>query len=91
MKKIRLLVSRNKREGWYYKFSQGKHWRINRCHSLRIKKLDFLPLDELDCFDCESCNGRGWFDERIGGECFSNPRATCPDCDGAGYWYKEKV
>lgn len=23
-------------------------------------------------------------DEALGGECFSNPRAKCPDCDGHG-------
>lgn len=33
---------------------------------------------------CETCNGEGTIDERLGGEHFSNPKATCPDCDGDG-------
>ena len=35
---------------------------------------------------CETCEGLGTIDERLGGEFFSNPKAECPDCDGKGYW-----
>lgn len=35
---------------------------------------------------CETCEGGGHIDETLGGEHFSNPKATCPDCDGKGYW-----
>ena len=31
---------------------------------------------------CETCQGSGKIDERLGGYNFSNPSATCPDCDG---------
>lgn len=34
--------------------------------------------------DCETCHGEGTIDERLGGYSFSNPAATCPDCDGTG-------
>ena len=33
---------------------------------------------------CETCQGSGKIDERLGGYNFSNPSATCPDCDGLG-------
>lgn len=33
---------------------------------------------------CETCNGEGTIDERLGGYSFSNPAATCPDCTGEG-------
>ena len=33
---------------------------------------------------CETCQGSGKIDERLGGYSFSNPSATCPDCDGLG-------
>lgn len=33
---------------------------------------------------CETCQGEGTIDERLGGYPFSNPAATCPDCDGTG-------
>lgn len=36
--------------------------------------------------ECETCGGKGTIDERLGGEWNSNPKATCPDCDGLGYW-----
>lgn len=35
---------------------------------------------------CETCEGLGTIDETLGGEHFSNPKATCPDCDGQGWW-----
>jgi hypothetical protein len=35
---------------------------------------------------CEVCDGLGTVDETLGGYSFSNPKATCPDCDGKGYW-----
>jgi hypothetical protein len=34
---------------------------------------------------CQTCNGTGEIDETLGGEPFSNPHATCPDCNGRGY------
>jgi hypothetical protein len=33
---------------------------------------------------CETCDGEGTIDERLGGISTSNPAATCPDCDGVG-------
>ena len=35
---------------------------------------------------CEACDGVGTIDESLGGEAFSNPASTCPDCDGRGYY-----
>ena len=37
-----------------------------------------------DAAQCETCHGLGTIDERLGGYSFSNPAATCPDCDGVG-------
>jgi len=34
--------------------------------------------------DCTTCQGVGTIDERLGGEAFSDPEATCPDCGGTG-------
>jgi hypothetical protein len=34
---------------------------------------------------CETCEGRGFFDERLTGWSFDNPKAKCPDCDGKGW------
>ena len=45
----------------------------------------------LDCLTepkpikCETCEGAGKIDERLGGYHTSNANAQCPDCDGAGY------
>ena len=36
--------------------------------------------------ECETCNGEGTIDQALGGEWNSDPKATCPDCDGHGYW-----
>ena len=41
-------------------------------------------------FPCETCNGVGTIDERIGGEWFSNPVFPCPDCDGTGLILREQ-
>ena len=42
-------------------------------------------LTEVDMvIDCETCGGEGTVDETLGGEFFSNPNATCPDCHGLG-------
>lgn len=41
--------------------------------------------------ECECCRGIGTVDERLGGEPFSNPEATCPDCDGIGEWYETVI
>lgn len=38
---------------------------------------------------CETCNGAGSYDERLGGYAFSNPKAPCPDCDGHGEIYRD--
>jgi hypothetical protein len=35
--------------------------------------------------ECETCEGRGFFDERLTGWSFDNPKAKCPDCDGKGW------
>jgi hypothetical protein len=35
---------------------------------------------------CETCDGVGTIDERLGGYAFSDPAAKCPDCDGNGWW-----
>ena len=42
--------------------------------------------DQPAVFECETCSGLGTIDERLGGYSFSNPSATCPDCDGMGEW-----
>ena len=33
---------------------------------------------------CETCQGAGKINETLGGHSFSDPSATCPDCDGSG-------
>ena len=33
---------------------------------------------------CETCQGTGKINETLGGYGFSDPSATCPDCDGSG-------
>ena len=33
---------------------------------------------------CETCQGTGKINEMLGGYSFSDPSATCPDCDGSG-------
>jgi hypothetical protein len=38
----------------------------------------------VETIECECCRGVGTIDERLGGYGFSNPAATCPDCDGHG-------
>lgn len=38
---------------------------------------------------CECCEGLGTIDMRLGGFSFDNPAATCPECDGYG-WYALK-
>jgi hypothetical protein len=44
-----------------------------------------IPLPELpQPQECETCHGVGTIDEQLGGFSFSNPEATCPDCDGTG-------
>jgi hypothetical protein len=35
---------------------------------------------------CETCEGLGTIDQRLGGEWNSDPKAECPDCEGHGYW-----
>lgn len=50
-------------------------------------KLGWTPPTEEER-DCETCDGEGTIDERLGGEPFSNPVVPCPDCDGRGYWTK---
>ena len=40
--------------------------------------------EQIIDFQCETCDGAGTIDERLGGEFFSNPAAPCPDCDGVG-------
>lgn len=46
------------------------------------------PVVEDDAIKCETCDGVGSFDERLGGEHFSNPKAPCPDCGGHGEVYR---
>ena len=41
-------------------------------------------FSETVTMQCEICEGVGTIDERLGGEAFSDPAATCPDCEGAG-------
>lgn len=50
-----------------------------------------LLADEAEhgvCAQCGTCGGVGTYDERLGGEFFSNPQAPCPDCDGLGVYAK---
>ena len=42
-------------------------------------------LTEPEPIKCETCEGAGKIDERLGGYHTSNANAQCPDCDGAGY------
>jgi len=44
---------------------------------------------DLITHECDTCSGSGKVDETLGGYHFSNPSATCPDCDGCGEWYSE--
>ena len=54
-------------------------------------KTDPIAADEAEhgvCAQCGTCGGVGTYDERLGGEFFSNPQAPCPDCDGLGVYAK---
>ena len=44
-----------------------------------------LLEDAANEVECETCQGVGTIDMRLGGYSFSNPAAKCPDCDGAGF------
>lgn len=44
----------------------------------------YSHCEDHDPPPCETCGGEGTIDERLGGYSFSNPAATCPDCDGTG-------
>lgn len=54
---------------------------------LFAQELRAIPKPDplADDVDCETCEGLGHFDERLGGYSFSNPKAPCPDCDGRGW------
>jgi len=41
--------------------------------------------------ECEVCRGAGTIDETLGGYAFSNPKATCPDCDGLGEYARTEA
>lgn len=49
---------------------------------------DELERQEVVTHECGTCSGLGTIDERLGGYAFSNPKASCPDCDGMGEWYE---
>lgn len=52
------------------------------CYAHAENVIHALGVPEVA--DCETCGGVGTIDERLGGYSFSNPEATCPDCDGTG-------
>lgn len=55
----------------------AKHYREAAQKLMAARGVPAVP-------DCETCRGEGTIDERLGGYSFSNPAATCPDCDGTG-------
>lgn len=48
-------------------------------------------VDREEPEKCETCDGEGAIDERLGGEWNSNPKAQCPDCDGLCYFVTPNV
>ena len=72
-------------------------WRRDEDPSLKMPNMKDLgewieeAANALDCLTepkpikCETCEGAGKIDERLGGYHTSNANAQCPDCDGAGY------
>ena len=72
-------------------------WRRDEDSSLKMPNMKDLgewieeAANTLDCLTepepikCETCEGAGKIDERLGGYHTSNANAQCPDCDGAGY------
>jgi len=62
---------------WRGPMSALTHTKCESCGEMNCQ----IVQDE---HDCETCNGEGTFDERIGGEWNSNQKAVCPDCDGRG-------
>lgn len=44
----------------------------------------------VDKLWCETCSGSGTVDETLGGESTSCRNAKCPDCDGKGYWHRNR-
>lgn len=52
--------------------------------------IDIRELSDNEVI-CETCEGEGTIDERLGGEVTSDPEAKCPDCDGEGYWVRADV
>ena len=49
-----------------------------------------LARTEAGADECEVCKGAGTVDEMLGGYAFSNPKATCPECDGLGEYTHPK-
>ena len=72
-------------------------WRRDEDSSLKMPNMKDLgewieeAANTLDCLTepepikCDTCQGVGEIDERLGGYHTSNANAQCPDCDGAGY------
>lgn len=54
---------------------------------LRVTQLEAELAAERaapEPIQCETCQGTGKINEVLGGYSFSDPSATCPDCDGHG-------
>ena len=54
---------------------------------LRVTQLEAELAAERaapEPIQCETCQGTGKINEVLGGYSFSDPSATCPDCDGSG-------
>ena len=54
---------------------------------LRVTRLEAELAAERaapEPIQCETCQGTGKINETLGGYGFSDPSATCPDCDGSG-------
>ena len=54
---------------------------------LRVSQLEAELSAERaapEPIQCETCQGTGKINETLGGYGFSDPSATCPDCDGSG-------
>jgi DnaJ-class molecular chaperone len=63
---------------WRGPLTDLTHTECNDCGGINCQIFE-------DYTECETCEGTGVIDERIGGISRSNPESVCPDCDGKGY------
>jgi hypothetical protein len=88
---LHLIARADAQDQWFAKFTDS----YSRTIAALCRRLEALERGANDLTAapdpvepeievCETCDGEGTIDERLGGISTSNPAATCPDCDGVG-------